>query len=129
MTDVTVADKDKFCGGRGKGLVPFRTFDAAFRARCVNRDLSHVLDDTDPNYRPQRTADVMMDDPEGVIDPATGIVRKIVKLRANACTSSWVLWWCWSVVSSSGQARSAYYALISCNLFYYLWSHTYLLFV
>ena len=51
MTDVTVADKDKFCGGRGKGLVPFRTFDAAFRARCVNRDLSHVLDDTDPNYR------------------------------------------------------------------------------
>ena len=48
---------------------------------------------------------------------------------ANACTSSWVLWWCWSVVSSSGQARSAYYALISCNLFYYLWSHTYLLFV
>ena len=81
MTDVTVADKDQFCGGRGKGLVPFRTFDAAFRARCVNRDLSHVLDDTDPNYRPQRTADVMMDDPEGVIDPATGIVRKIVKLR------------------------------------------------
>ena len=53
--------------GRGKGLVPFRTFDAAFRARCVNRDLSHVLDDTDPNYRPQRTADVMMDDPEGVM--------------------------------------------------------------
>ena len=52
MTDVTVADKDQFCGGRGKGLVPFRTFDAAFRARCVNRDLSHVLDDTDPNYRP-----------------------------------------------------------------------------
>ena len=95
MTDVTVADKDKFCGGRGKGLVPFRTFDAAFRARCVNRDLSHVLDDTDPNYRPQRTADVMMDDPEGVIDPATGIVRKIVKLRKetaaqfNALKKAW----------------------------------------
>ena len=75
MTDVAVADKDKFCGGRGKGLVPFRTFDAAFRARCVNRDLSHVLDDTDPNYRPQRTADVMMDGPEGVIDPASSRQR------------------------------------------------------
>ena len=83
MTDVAVADMDKFCGGRGKGCVPFRTFDAAFRARCVNRDLSHVLDDTDPNSRPQRTADVMMDDPEGVIDPTTGTVRKIGKGKAR----------------------------------------------
>ena len=94
-TDVSIADKDKFSGGRGKASVSFQIFDTAVKARLVNRDIDHILVDTDPNLRPQRTADVMMADPDGVIDPATGNVRQVVKLRKetaaqyNALKKSW----------------------------------------
>ena len=36
-TDVSIADKDKFSGGRGKASVSFQIFDTAVKARLVNR--------------------------------------------------------------------------------------------
>ena len=42
-----------------------------------------LLVDTDPNQRTHRLVNVMEDDPEGEIDPATGSVRQVVKLSAE----------------------------------------------
>ena len=52
-------------------------------ARRVQQDVGHALVDTDPNQRTRRLVDVMEDDPEGEIDPATGTVRQVVKLSAE----------------------------------------------
>ena len=50
----------------------------------MQQDIGHVLVDTDPNQRTRRLANVMEDDPEGEIDPATGSVRQVVKLSAES---------------------------------------------
>ena len=50
----------------------------------MQQDIGHVLVDTDPNQRTHRLVNVMEDDPDGGIDPATGAVRQVVKLSAES---------------------------------------------
>ena len=77
-------DKDKFNGSDDPDSIPFATYLGLVTARCVQQDIGHVLVDTDPNQRTHRLVNVMEDDPEGEIDPATGSVRRVVKLSAES---------------------------------------------
>ena len=76
-------DKEKFNGSDDPDSITFPTFLGLVTARCVQQDVGHVLVDTDPNLRTRRLVNVMEDDPEGEIDPATGSVRQVVKLSAE----------------------------------------------
>ena len=80
-------DKDKFNGSDEPESITFPTFLGLLTARCVQQDVGHALVDTDPNQRTRRLVDVMEDDPEGEIDPATGTVRQVVKLSMRRSLS------------------------------------------